>query len=103
MGNQNLLIFIDRINNGIDNNPKATNRWPWVYAHGEFEADYGFDIPLFNQDEPTYDGYFLATTEDNKTVVINLVADEYGSIKGRCCYIDDYEALKYVNSPQDWS
>lgn len=99
---KNLLVFIDGGQTGTPNSVLAKYRWPWTYAHGKFEYDYHFDIVLFNQKEPTYEGYFLATAEDNKTVVIHLVADERGMLTGRCCYIDDIEAMDYVNNPSKW-
>lgn len=97
-----LLVFIDGENTGTKNFPEAKYRWSWVYAHGKFQDDYGFDIVLFNQREPTVENYYIATAQNNKTVIINLVADEYGRMKGRCCYVDDEEALRHIKSPQNW-
>lgn len=104
MSDTNLLVFMSNEDNKLDEVGKGSlSRWHWTYAHGEFESDYGFDIVLFNQHEPTYDGYFLATASNNKSVLVNLVYDEeMHRFIGRCCYVDDYEALKHINSPQDW-
>jgi len=99
---KDLLIFIDGCQTGTKNPPEAKYRWPWVYAHGKIEDDYGFDIALFNQDEPTAEGYYIATAPNNKSVIINMVADEDGRMRGRCSYVDDVEGLAHVNSPQDW-
>ena len=102
MNNKQLLVFIDGEQTGTPNSVLAEHRWPWVYAHGKFEDDYAFDIVLFNKEEPTAEGYYIATAENNKTVLVNLVADEYGKLEGRASYIDDIEAMKYVNSPERW-
>lgn len=102
MVNKNLLVFIDGCQTGEKNPPEAEYRWSWVYAHGKFEEDYGFDIVLFNQDEPTAEGYYIAYDINSKAVIIHLVFDERGTMKGRCCYIDDYESLQYVNNPEQW-
>jgi len=99
---ETLLVFIDGEQTGTPNPVLAEYRWPWVYAHGNFENDYAFDITLFNQEEPTAEGYYIAIAENNNTVIINMVADERGTLKGRCCYIDDVEAMEYVNNPQNW-
>ena len=99
---KDLLVFIDGEQTDTKNPIEAAYRWSWVYADGEFESDFGFDIVLFNQEEPSYEGYFLATAINNRTVIINMVANEDGRLQGRCCYIDDYESLKHINSPQDW-
>ena len=92
MNNKQLLVFIDGEQTGTPNSVLATHRWTWTYAHGEFENDYAFDIVLFNQEEPTAEGYYLAIAENNKTVVVNLVAEENGRLEGRCAYIDDLNA-----------
>lgn len=99
--NNNLLIHIDNGNNKPSND-KINKRWSWVYADGRFEADYGFDIVLFNKFMPTEEGYYIAYTIESKAVIIHLVANENGNLQGRCCYIDDYESLKMVNSPNTW-
>lgn len=93
-----LIVAID----GHTTTIKTPYRWHWVYAHGKFESDYSFDITLFNQSEPTEEGYYIAYTDNNKAVLIHLVANEYGRIEGRCCYIDDYESLVYINNPDQW-
>jgi len=98
---KNLLIFINNGNNKI--NPLATNRWSWVYAHGVFEIDNNFDICDFNQPMPTEEGYYIAYTEESEAIIIHLVAAEDGRLQGRCCYIDDYEALKHINDPASWA
>ena len=100
--NEPLLVFIDGEQTGTPNSVLATHRWTWVYAHGAFERDFCFDIVLFNKEKPTAEGYYIATAENNKTVLVNLVADEYGTIHGMCCYVDDIDAIKYVNNPQYW-
>ena len=102
MSNKNLLVFIDVSQVGERNPKEAEFRWSYVYAHGKFEEDNNYDIALFNKEMPTEEGYFLATATNNKTVIVNLVYDENGIMKGRCCYIDDYEAMNYVNSPEQW-
>ena len=96
-----LLIFINNGNNKI--NPLATDIWHWVYAHGILEIDYDFDICTFNKPMPTEEGYHIAYTEENEAVIIHLVATEYGKLQGRCCYLDDYESLKYINNPAIWA
>ena len=97
------ILLID-INNGNNKSTPGINQhWHWTYAHGKLEDhNYNFDIPTFNKDMPTEEGYFFAYTEESKAVVINLVANEDGKLEGRCCYVDDYEALEYVNSPELW-
>ena len=102
MNNKQLLVFIDGEQTGTPNNALATHRWNWVYAHGKFEDDYAFDIVLFNKEEPTAEGYYIAIAENNRTVVVNLVANEYGKLDGRCAYIDDIKAMEYINSPWSW-
>jgi len=99
---ENLLVFIDSQYHNKEVSPLAIYRWSWVYAHGKFEEDYGFDVVMFNKEEPGAEGYYLAIAENSKTVVVNMVADKYGKLKGRCSYIDDLEALDYINSPKDW-
>jgi len=101
---EELLVFIDQSNIGNINPEQAKNRWNWVYADGKFEEDYGYDIVLFNQPEPNKDGYYLAKAENGKTVLVRIeTLKKYPStLKGRCCYIDDYESLKMVNEPETW-
>lgn len=101
---EDIKIFIDKSNFGGKNNKNAKYRWSYVYAHGKFEMDFDYDIVLFNQPEPINEinDYYLALAENNKTVIIKLVVDGL-RLRGRCCYIDDYEALTYVNSPNEWS
>lgn len=105
MVDQALLVFMTNEEDKIEKiGTGELNRWHWTYAHGNFESDYGFDMVIFNEPEPTHDGYFLATASNNKSVLVNMVYDEEISrFVGRCCYIDDYEALKHINSPQDWA
>jgi len=101
---QKLLAFIFTNDDDLKIREGEHFRWHWTYADGQFEADYGFDIVIFNQPEPTHDGYFLATAPNNKTVLINMVYDEeFSRFIGRCCYIDDYEALKHLHAPETWS
>ena len=95
-----LLIDIDC---SIKDKELINKRWPWTYAHGEFEAEYGFDICVFNQDMPKEPGYYIAYTEEDVAVIIHLSEGFFGKLQGRCCYIDDYEALKYINSPELWT
>ena len=100
---ESLLVFIDTSNSGEEQHPLAKYRWSFVYADGLLESDFGYDIVLFNKEMPTEEGYFIAIAENNKTVVINLVADENGNLKGRCSYINDYESLDHINSPEEWA
>ena len=78
-------------------------RWSWVYAHGKFEDDYHYDVVILDEEQPTLEGHYIAYASNGNPVVIHLVANEDGRIEGRCCYIDDYEALEYVNDPAQWS
>ena len=104
MENKHLLVSIDNSNTGYYMDPKNINRWSYVCAHGLFEEEYKFDIVLFNQEMPTEEGYFIATADNNKTVIVNLVYDDISNnLVGRCCYIDDYEAITHINSPEDWA
>lgn len=100
MSNPNLLIGID---GSIKDHKEINQRWPWVYADGEFEAEYGFDIVIFNKPIPPEEGYYIAYTEESVAVLIHLVAAENGFLQGRCCYLDDYESLKMVNDPASWA
>ncbi len=102
MVNQNLLVSVDNTNTGRPVDERNIFRWSHVYAHGKFETDFGFDIVLFSQEMPTEEGYYIATADNNKTVVVHLVLDEFGFMCGRCCYIDDEEAMLYINSPEQW-
>ena len=100
MENTNLLIGIEGSIKDTDN---INQLWPWVYADGEFEAEYSFDICLFNKPMPTEEGYYIAYTEESIAVIIHLVAAENGLLQGRCCYIDNYESLKMINDPASWA
>ncbi len=100
--NEHLLVSVDNSHSGYHIDERNIHRWSFVYAHGIMEEEWMFDIVLFNQEEPTEEGYYIATSDNNRAVLVHLVADERGIMRGRCCYIDDYEALKHVNSPQDW-
>jgi len=103
MTKQNLLVSIDNQNSDHSVDHRNVVRWSYVYAHGEFETDYCFDIVLFSEEMPTEEGYFIAAADNNKTVLVHLIANESGFMEGRCCYIDDVEAVAYVNSPQTWA
>lgn len=96
------MVFIDRSINDEKNDPRAKFRWSWVYAHGKFQEKYGYDIVLFNQDFPDEKGYFLANTENEEQVLIHISQGKGGYLKGRCCFVDDYEALEHINNPNDW-
>jgi len=98
---EELLVFIDKSHSGNKNPWQAHYLWENVYASGKYKEDFDYDIVLFNQPKPNQECYLLSKTENNKTVVINLVSDK-GVLKGRCCYIDDYESLKMVNEPETW-
>ena len=100
MENTNLLIGID---GSIKETNKIIHRWPWVYADGEFEAKYSFDICLFNKPMPIEEGYYIAYTEESVAVISYLVVAENGLLQGRCCYIDNYESLKMINDPASWA
>ena len=100
MENHNLLIGID---GSIKDTNKINHRWHLTYAHGELESEYGFDIVIFNKPEPTKECYYIAYTEESIAVIIHLVASENGYLQGRCCYLDDYEALKHINDPASWA
>ena len=76
-----LMVFIEAQGDDF-HHPKAIHRWHWTYAHGDFEDDFSYDIVLFNKPEPTYAGYFLATAENGRTVLINLVKSSFGRLKG---------------------
>lgn len=79
----------------------APYRWPSVYAHGQIEVDFGYDIVTFDQSMPS-EGYYLATADNHRTVVVHLADDGNGRLHGRCAYIDDPKGMEHVNRPQDW-
>ena len=75
--------------------------WHYVYSHGELEQDTGTDLVLFSEEMPTEEGYYIAYFQ-SRAILVHLVADENGIMKGRACYVDDYNALVYINRPWDW-
>lgn len=97
-----LKIFIDQNYFDEKNDKEATDRWNGVYAHGDFEEEYQYYVVRFNQPKPSRPGYFIATAENGRAVVINMQRRD-GRLQGRCCYVDDYNALIYVNRPKEWS
>lgn len=96
----NLKVFIDNSHSGNKNHPEAIHRWSWLYAHGKFERDFNFDIVLCNQELPEISGTYLGIAENGKEVIIKMVLKRV--LEGRCCYLDDSRALKYVLTPDRW-